>query len=224
MSRNPQQPTALFLDFDGTIVSKDTAHIAMDRFGDPNWTRIDEALERGEVSFEESLRLEFAMLKVPKEVIIKEVSPGTSLRPNFDRLVDYCKNNNVSLKVVSGGLDFCIRHFLDRADWLKFIEIHAPKSQFTGNGYSLTFPRMFTSSSTNFKDDLVKHARKNGATVFFVGDGFGDFSAAKESDFAFAIKGSRLAELCREQRVPIQEMDDFNEVIDALNRRLRETK
>jgi 2-hydroxy-3-keto-5-methylthiopentenyl-1-phosphate phosphatase len=183
---------------------------------------IDEALERGEVSFEDSLRKQFATLRAPPETIIEEVSRGTALRPNFDCLVEYCKDSHLPLKVVSGGLDFCIRHFLDRDDWLKFIEIYAPTSKFTGNGYSLTFPRILSSSSTSFKDDLVRGEKENGACVVFIGNGFGDLSAAKEADLAFAIKGSRLAELCLEHSVPHKEIDDFNQVVDMLRRRFPE--
>jgi 2-hydroxy-3-keto-5-methylthiopentenyl-1-phosphate phosphatase len=222
MSRRGYPKAALLVDFDGTIVNVDTAQVALDCFGDPDWIRIDEALERGELSFEESLKREFAMLRVPEEAIIKEVDCRTVLRPNFDRLVEYCKGRNLPLKVVSGGMDFYIRHFLDRDDWLKFIEIHAPKSKFTGSGYSLVFPKILVSSSTNFKDDLVRHEKEKGTSIFFVGNGFGDFSAAKEADFAFAIKGSRLAELCREKSIPHEEIDDFNQVIDSMNHRLRE--
>ena len=217
MRTTARQPVVLFVDFDGTIVTRDTAQIALDRFGDPNWVKIDEALERGEVSFEESLRWEFGTLKAPEDAIIKEVSRAISFRPNFDRLVEYCKSNHLPLKVVSGGLDFLIRHFLDRDGWLKYIDVHAPRSQFTGNGYSLTFPNLFSSTSINFKDDLVEHERVNGRSVLFVGDGFGDFPAAKASDFVFAIKGSRLAELCRERNVLHQEIGDFNDVIATLN-------
>jgi HAD superfamily phosphoserine phosphatase-like hydrolase len=222
MSRPQNTQAALFVDFDGTIVNTDTAQIALDRFGDPDWASIDEALERGEVSFEDSLRREFATLRARPETIIQEVSRGTVLRPNFDRLVEYCKANYLPLKVVSGGLDFCIRHFLDRDDWLKFIEIYAPTSKFTGNGYSLTFPRVLSSSSTNFKDDLVRHEKENGTSVVFVGNGFGDLSAARESEFTFAIKGSRLAELCLEHGIPHKEIDDFNQVVDTLRHRFRE--
>jgi HAD superfamily phosphoserine phosphatase-like hydrolase len=222
MSRQGHTQAALFVDFDGTIVNTDTAQIALDRFGDPEWIRIDEALERGEVSFEESLRREFAMLRAPPEAIIKEVTGVTALRPNFDRLVEYCRISDLPLTVISGGLDFCIRHFLDRDDWLKFIKIYAPRSKFTGSGYSLTFPRILASSSTNFKDDLVRHEKENGTRVGFVGNGFGDLSAAKESDFAFAIKGSRLAELCTEHGVPHEEIDDFDQVVDALRDRFRD--
>ena len=211
-----QAPTTLFVDFDGTIMKADTAQIALDRFGDPNWMRIDEALERGEVSFEDSLRLEFATLRATPETIIQEVSRKTGLRPNFDRLVEYCKVNHLTLKILSGGLDFCIWHFLDNGDWLKSLTIFAPESKFTGNGYSLTFPKPLTPSSTNFKEDLVRHEKGNGTRAVFVGDGFGDLPAAKESNFAFAIKGSRLAELCRQLNVPHDEIDDFSQVVDAL--------
>ena len=222
MSSNGNMKATVFVDFDGTIVNTDTAQIALDLFGDPDWISIDEALERGEVSFEDSLRREFAMLRARPETIIQEVSRRTVLRPNFDRLVEYCKASHLPLKVVSGGLDFCIRHFLDRDDWLKFIEIYAPTSKFTGSGYALTFPRVLASSSTNFKDDLIRREKKNGTRVLFVGNGFGDLSAAKESDFAFAIKGSRLAELCLEHGVPHKEIDDFGQVVGALKQRFRE--
>jgi len=212
---------ALFVDFDGTIVNTDTAQVALDRFGDPDWMHIDQALERGEVSFEESLRLEFATLAAPPEAIITEVSRCTSLRPNFDRLIEYCRSTNLHLTVVSGGLDFCIRHFLDQDDWLSFVKIHAPTSHFTGNGYTLTFPAVLGAGWTNFKDALVRQEKTNGTRVFFLGNGFGDLAAAKEAEFAFAIRGSRLAELCLEHRVEHEEIDDFQEVVDALSQRLR---
>jgi 2,3-diketo-5-methylthio-1-phosphopentane phosphatase len=209
-------------DFDGTIVNVDTAQVAMDLYADPEWKGIDEALERGEVSFEDSLRQEFAMVRVPQERILEQLDRVAVLRPNFGRLVDYCMSNHIQLMVASGGFDFCIQHFLNRDGWLKFIQIYAPKSRFTDNGYVLTFPKMTTPSSINFKDDLVKREKMRGYKVFFVGNGFGDYPAARESDFAFAIRASRLAELCRGGNVQHKEIDDFQEVVDALSNLLAE--
>lgn len=190
--------------------------MALNWHADPDWVQIEEAFEGGEMTFEESLRREYAMLKVSEEVIIKEMSRFTELRPNFGRLVEYCKRQSVPLTVLSGGFDFCIRHFLNQDGWLNFVEIYSPTSRYTENGYVVTFPQKFASVSTNFKDDLVRHERKNGTRVYFVGDGFGDFSAAKESDAVFAIKESRLATLCREHNLPHTEIDDFRQVVDAL--------
>ena len=208
-------------DFDGTIVNVDTAQVALDLYADPEWKRIDEALERGEVSFEDSLRQEFAMVRVPQETILEQLDRVATLRPNFGRLVNYCMSSGIQLMVASGGFDFCIQHFLNRDRWLKFIQIYAAKSRFTENGYALTFPKTITPSSINFKDDLVRREKMKGKRVFFVGDGFGDYPAAKESDFAFAIKASRLAELCRGGDVPYKEIDDFQEVVDTLRDQFR---
>lgn len=213
---------ALFVDFDGTIVDVDTTQIALDHFGDPGWPHIDEAFERNEISFEESLLREFSTLRAPPEVIIQDVSHFTTLRANFGQLVDYCKLNGPELTVVSGGLDFCIRHFLNQGNWLDFIQIYAPNTTFTGNGYSLSFPRLSYSFSTNFKDDLVRQVKRSGVRVAFAGNGFGDFPAAKESDLVFAIKGSRLAQLCTDEHVPHLEIEDFNEVIEVLKQWPRE--
>jgi len=209
-------------DFDGTIVNVDTAQVALDLYADPEWKRIDEALERGEISFEDSLRQEFAMVRVPQKTILEQLDRVAALRPNFSRLVDYCMSNGIQLMVASGGFDFCIQHFLNRDRWLKFIQIYAAKSRFTENGYALTFPEIITPSSINFKDDLVRREKMKGKRVFFVGNGFGDYPAAKESDFAFAIKASRLAELCRGGNVPCKEIDDFQEVVDTLSDQFRE--
>jgi 2,3-diketo-5-methylthio-1-phosphopentane phosphatase len=223
MNRHRFAKAIVVSDFDGTIVNVDTAQVALDLYADPEWKRIEEALERGEVSFEDSLRQEFAMVRAPQETILEQLDRVTALRPNFGRLVDYCMSNGIQLMVASGGFDFCIQHFLNQDGWLRFIEIYAAKSRFTENGYVLTFPKMLTPSSINFKDDLVRREKMKGKRVFFVGNGFGDYPAAKESHFAFVIKASRLAELCRDGNVPHKEVDDFQEVVDTLSRQSRES-
>lgn len=209
-------------DFDGTIVNVDTTQVALEFYADPAWKRIDEAFERGEVSFEDCLRQEFGMVRVSQDTILEQLDRVAVLRPNFGRLVDYCMANGIRLIVASGGFDFCIQHFLNRDGWLKFIQIHAPTSRFTENGYALTFPKRTSASSINFKDDLVRSEQMKGKRIFFVGNGFGDYPAAKESDFAFAIKSSRLAELCRDGNVPHKEIDDFQEVVDTLSNQFSE--
>ena len=204
-------------DFDETIVTIDTAEFALQRFADPSWKRIELQFESGEISFEESLRREFEMINAPEKAILDELDRVAVLRPNFDRLIEYCKKERLPLIVVSGGLEFCIRHFLGRNDWLKFVEIHAPKSKFTGKGYEVTMPKLFGGASINFKDNFVRHHKEQGKRIFYIGDGLGDFPAAREADFSFAIKGSKLAEACRKGNVPHAEIIDFQEIIDAID-------
>jgi HAD superfamily phosphoserine phosphatase-like hydrolase len=121
-------------DFDGTMVTIDTAQYVLDKFADKSWRLIEEQLERGEMTFEESLAREFAMLRVPENTMLKALEPVTHFRPSFDRLIQYCKDQGFPIVVVSGGLDFSIRHFLGQKGWLHSLEVYSPKAQSTENG------------------------------------------------------------------------------------------
>jgi len=203
-------------DFDGTIVDIDTAEYLLDVFGEKDWRRIDRELEKGEIDFEESLVEEFAMLKVPKKLMIDALGPVTHFRPNFEKVVEYCVENRFPLIVATGGLEFAVRHFLDRDDWLHNIRIHGPKAECTGDGVKLTFPELIAQGSENFKDDIVKQEKTMGNRVAYVGNGFADYPSVKIADLAFAIKDSRLAKLCRVNGVRCREMTDFQEVVDSI--------
>lgn len=203
-------------DFDNTIVNIDTAAFALNQFADPGWKRIEASFEEGNISFEDSIRQEYAMINAPENVILNELDKAASLRPHFDELLSYCRKIELPFTVVSAGLQFSIRHFLNQKSWLKLIEIYAPKSEYTGHGYKVSFPELFDESSINFKHDLVKYRRKCGNRVIFIGDGLGDIPAAKEADLRFAIKGSNLAEACLKGNVTCSEVTDFQEVIDEI--------
>jgi len=207
---------AILCDFDGTIVSIDTAEYLLDAFGEKDWRKIDRALEKGEITFEESLVKEFAMLKVPEKVMLDALEPVTHSRPNFDKMVSYCKEHLVPLIIASGGLEFSVRHFLDRDGWLDSVQIYGPRAKCTADGVKLTFPAILDRDSENFKDDLARSQKRQGRRVAFVGDGIGDFPAARIADLAFAIRGSRLAQLCRTRSVPCREIVDFQEVVDSI--------
>jgi 2-hydroxy-3-keto-5-methylthiopentenyl-1-phosphate phosphatase len=118
--------------------------------------------------------------------------------------------------VVSGGLDFSIRHFLAQKGWLNSVSIFAPKAKHTANGVTLTFPKRFDEMSANFKDDLVRNFRKEGKRVIYMGNDLGDYSAVKIADLSFAIKDSRLSELCRNGGVACIEITDFQQVVESI--------
>jgi 2-hydroxy-3-keto-5-methylthiopentenyl-1-phosphate phosphatase len=209
------QKLAVLTDFDGTIVTSDTAESALSRFAGEGWRIIDEQFERGEISFEESLRKEFAMLKVTEGDILRYLDTVTHFRPNFETLVEYSKSRGFPVIVVSGGLDFCIRHFLEKKGLLKSVEICASNAKQTTNGFTLTFPTPYDKTSINLKDDLAKHCKQEGAKVVYIGNGVSDFPAAKIADIAFAVKNSTLARLCAQGGVSFTEMTDFQQVVDV---------
>src|SRR5213594_1895139 len=126
-------------------------------------------------------------------VLIAELERVTTFRPNFGRLVTYCRGNRIPLAVVSAGLDFAIKHLLRTKGWNNLVKLYAAKAVVTSEGIKFTFPRLKDKSSFSVKDDMVRHYRKRSLRVAYVGDSIPDTEALKLADYRFVIKGSRLA-------------------------------
>ena len=207
---------AILCDFDGTIVNLDAAEFLLNKFVNEDWKKFDEQLEREEITLEECMEKQYSLLKAPKAVMLKELEKGIFFRSNFDKLVEYCRTQNFPFVIVSAGLDFIIKHFLEQKGLEEVIEIHAAKTQFTSDGITLTFPKLFDKTSANFKDDLVKYYKTQGYRVIYIGDGLSDYTAVRKADFSFIIKDSSLATLCKEEKLQCQEITDFQEAIDKI--------
>lgn len=208
--------STVLTDFDGTIINIDTGAYALEQFASGDWRSIDEQMFKGEITFEECLRRQFRMIDTPIDVIVKRLDLVTSLRPHFIELVNHCMKKRIKLVIVSGGLDFYIRHILHR-NGLN-VEIRAPTCNLTKKGLDLVFPPRVDRSAFSFKDDLVRKYRRFGSTVFYVGDGYSDYYALKEANVGFAMAGSTLAKMCRSKKIVFQEVSDFLPVIQELDR------
>jgi 2,3-diketo-5-methylthio-1-phosphopentane phosphatase len=216
MSSGASGNLVVLCDFDGTIVELDTGEFVLRRFTSGGWMELNDQLARHEITLEECIKGQFSLVKTTEPMILEEVEKVASFRPNFGNLVDCCISNGLRLIVASAGLDFCIRRLLDRGGWLEYLEIQAPRAECTPSGIRLTFPRLNCPESENFKDDLVRSFKAQGKRVIYIGDGLADLQAVKNADFPFAIQGSRLARLCRDEGIPHQELADFAEVISAI--------
>lgn len=207
----------LLCDFDGTIVTLDTCEFLLDTFVKEDWRTFNTFLERGEITLEECTRKQLSMLNISEEGALKTLEKVTSFRPRFTELVDQCDALGIRFIVVSGGLDFVIKHFLMRKGLEKRVRVYSATSRITGDGIELSFPELVDCTSLDFKEDLVKQYKKQGFRTIYVGDGLSDFNAVRRADFLFVVKDSKLAELCEKENIPYHEITDFLEVIKSLN-------
>lgn len=206
----------LLCDFDGTIVTVDTCEFLLDAFVGDDWRAFNTLLERGAITLEECTQRQLAMLNLTQEGALVALERVTSFRPHFAELANYCAAQGIRLIVVSGGLDFVIRHFLRAAGLEQLVQVYAATSRVTQSGIELSFPNLVDETALDFKEDLVKQYRRQGFQALYVGDGLSDFNAARRADFAFAIKDSKLADLCKREQLPHREITDFHDVMTML--------
>jgi 2-hydroxy-3-keto-5-methylthiopentenyl-1-phosphate phosphatase len=92
------------------------------------------------------------------------------------------------------------------------IEVISGKTSIRDNGIEFEFPKKRFDDSADFKADFVRYHKKLGFKVVYIGDGLSDFQAVREADVVFVVKGSRLADWCREQNIAYNEFTSFGEI------------
>jgi len=202
-------------DFDGTITIQDTVELVLDNFAQGDWKSYDRQFEEGEITLEECLKKEFSLVKASEQEIIGALK-SIRFRHGFDELAEYCRQNRIPVIVVSAGLNFVIEHFLRLKGWSHMVETCMAKTTVTPQGIRFRFPKRRDKTSANFKQDFVKKCKSEGRKIVFIGDGTGDFDAAKEADCAFAVRSSRLAKLCEKHGMHCRSVTDFCQVVEVL--------
>lgn len=210
-----REKLVLLSDFDGTVVDIDTGAYVLDEFANRSWRDVEEQFTRGEITFEESLKREFEMINSPMDEILKSVEKAATVRDHFDDVVKCCREKDIEFKLVSGGLDFCIKHILEKNHL--DVDVIAPKTTFTADGLKLEFPKLSDVTCFSFKDDTVRRYQRLGFNVAYVGDGYADYYAIKEADLRFAMNDSVSARLCQTNKIAFTEIVDFEPVLKILN-------
>jgi 2-hydroxy-3-keto-5-methylthiopentenyl-1-phosphate phosphatase len=209
---------AVLSDFDGTILYVDTGALVLEKFGVGDWKIFDTKLEKGEISLEECLSTQFGMIRAQKKEILDMIEQERlELRPDFHKLVEYCKGSNFPFMITSGGIDFCIEEVLRThgfGDGL--LNIHSGKSKYTEKGFTMTFPAPSKKRSANFKEDLVNHYHDVGYKVVYIGDGVSDFEPSMKADLVFTVNNSRLERMCHEKMIRHTSFGEFNQVVKGI--------
>lgn len=210
MLDNPSD-LAVFLDFDGTITTADTALYVLERHGAEGWREIDAAYVRGEIASRECLIDEWDLLPHDEALLI-ETASEVPLDPGFEPLVAALRASGAEVTVVSDGFGLTVyevceaiglRVISNRVDWA------------TGR---LEFPFedrcCACSSCGTCKQAPVKAASQAGRTTVLVGDGASDRKAALLADVVFAKDG--LARWCAANNVEFLPFETLRDVQQAL--------
>jgi 2,3-diketo-5-methylthio-1-phosphopentane phosphatase len=212
------EKVVVLCDFDGTTTDVDTAEFVLRTFARGDWRTTEVLFEKGEITLEQCLRKQFSLVRASREQILNALDGVATLRPGFEEFARYCKNRGIPLVIVSAGLDFVIKHFLEVKNLKNLATVYVPKSRISADGIEFKFPRRYYGKSVDFKHDLVRHYKSQCLRVIFIGDGNADFAAAKEASLAFAIKGSRLEASCEKEKIPFIGISSFREALESIRK------
>ncbi len=201
----------LISDFDGTITIEDVTTMFWDRHLPYDWRHdLLPATYAGQVTPLEMIARGYGDVPVGPDQLLAEARAGTRLRPGLTALADHCRARGWPFIVLSHGLAFYIQALLPAG-----IPFTSFVGTFAGGRWQVTLPPdVRVASGEDFKSRVVAdlRARHPGLPTVYLGDGRLDLPAAETCDQVFAVRGSRLAELCPRARL----FDTLDQVVDAL--------
>lgn len=201
---------AILCDFDGTICHEvviDSLYALFAACG----LEYAQKWERGEITTPEEITSSFATITASREEMEAALNDFT-VDPGIHELLAFSRQHGYEFAVVSDGLDWYIRHILERHG-VKDVSIFANQIEFTPQGFQFTFPwrHALTPMRGVSKPWIVQRYRDQGAKVAVIGDGLTDVEAAAVADRVYAQ--GLLMDYCRQHGIPAIEVVDLEDVV-----------
>lgn len=205
-------------DFDGTISDKDVTDTLLKQFGMAGCQELEELWLADKISSKECMGKQIALMKATLPEI-NEVLDSIQIDPYFIDVLNFAKQQQIAVKVVSDGLDYAIEYILKKYG-INDLPIYANHLLHDfDHGWRLAFPyanNACVKGSGNCKCALVKQHQPLTNSIIYVGDGASDFCVSNKVDVVFAK--SKLISYCQENHIAYHPMQDFNDVLKLLPR------
>jgi len=198
-------------DFDGTIIKNNLSVLLREKYACGDWQKIDSDYLQGRLTVEQSNKLQFALIKEPKERLQAFVRQHIELRPGFVEFVRYCQESAILFVIVSSGLDFYIEPVLTEIG-MPDLELHCGRASFGRNGVDVSYyDTEGNIVSEGFKKKYLTWLRKRGKNIIYIGDGLSDLEAARQADHIFAT--GHLLDLLSSAPVICNRFSDFYDLL-----------
>ncbi|MEP6887076.1 MAG: MtnX-like HAD-IB family phosphatase [Nitrospirales bacterium] len=209
--------TEIFCDFDGTITSVDGTDAVLEAFARPAWREWEDRWVRGEISSQECLARQVALIQVDRDRLVS-FAAGLPVDTGIVTLARRCAEYDIPLTIVSDGIDLLIEEVL-RRHGLLHLPVFSNHLRWDETGMpSLNFP--FAAQECESRAGTCKCAialspgRRSTARTVYIGDGRSDHCVSAKVHTVFA-KGA-LQGWCARQNIAYEPFQTLTQVAEHL--------
>ncbi|MEM5017833.1 2-hydroxy-3-keto-5-methylthiopentenyl-1-phosphate phosphatase [Metabacillus indicus] len=210
----------IICDFDGTITNNDNIIALMKRFAPPEWNTLKDDVLSQRMSVREGVGRMFELIPSKlKADMIQHLLFTAQIRDGFSDFVQFAKDHEIPLYIVSGGIDFFVYPLLNGL--VEHDRVYCNESDFSGEFVQILWPNSCDDRCTNdcgcCKPSIIRKLASSDQEVIVIGDSVTDLEAAKLADFVFAR--DYLLEKCETLQLRHQAFSTFYDVIEGLKKR-----
>jgi len=205
----------VFCDFDGTVCLQDVGEQFFLAFADEQAEQNIQRLLSDEITMQEWLTELCEAIPSIRQKEFMDFVDQFVIDPHFIEFVRFCKEQEISLMVLSDGLDAYIERVLSNAG-LKHVPFFANHAEFLNvhsrEKLAVTFP--YTDAECNLCGNCKRNHMLNTSAdddiIVYVGDGYSDRCPVKYADVVFAKQ--QLIKHCQQQNITYFEFNHFGDV------------
>lgn len=224
MEEKKERVFKIFIDFDGTITTRDVGEAFVQTFGDPiEIGRIVEDWIQEKITSPESWYRMFDTIKTLDFEDFLKFLEGIEIDSSFPGFVEYCRENRFEIRVLSDGFDIYIKRIFER-EGLGHLEVYCNRAELNDGKLKPIFP--YGDEHCRFCGNCKRnHILTNSSDddfIVYIGDGYSDKCPVQYCDFIFA-KASllRYCEVNRITYFPFRNFDDVRKKLEELKNKKR---
>ncbi|MEN1934552.1 2-hydroxy-3-keto-5-methylthiopentenyl-1-phosphate phosphatase [Paenibacillus sp. 102] len=204
----------IFCDFDGTITNNDNIVAIMEKFAPPEAETIKQKILSQEISIQEGVGELFSLIPTSlQDDITTFIKETAVIRTGFQEFAQFVQTNNqISLHIVSGGMDFFVYPLLEGI--ISPEHIYCNTTDFSGETIRVNWPHPCDEHCKNqcglCKSTLIQQLSSNGDFNIVIGDSITDLQAAKLADKVFAR--DFLITKCQEHQISYTAFETFYDI------------
>jgi 2-hydroxy-3-keto-5-methylthiopentenyl-1-phosphate phosphatase len=207
----------IFCDFDGTITKTDNIISILKKFNPPGWKRLKNQVVNQEVSIRSGVSDMFSLLPSSLKTEIESyILHEIVIRKGFNEFVDFTKQSQIPLYIVSGGMDFFVKPVL--AQFISENQIYCNETKFDQENMRVVWPHPCDEHCQNecgcCKPSIMRELSDPNNFNVVIGDSITDLQAAKLADLVIAR--DFLQQKCKELQIPFKPFETFHDVIDHI--------
>lgn len=201
----------IFCDFDGTVCQQDVGEQFFRAFAGKKAEEHVQDLLDGAITMQSWLTtLCNAIPRLTREEFLRYVDQF-SVDQYFKPFVQFCTEHDMSITILSDGLNLYSERILFNAD-LTQIPLFANHAEIADEKLKISFP--YTDAECNLcgncKRNHILNASADEDIVIYVGDGYSDRCPIRYADFVFAKR--QLIKHCQASNISYFEYNHFGDV------------
>jgi 2-hydroxy-3-keto-5-methylthiopentenyl-1-phosphate phosphatase len=222
----------IFCDFDGTLTKNDVWVNSLGKFikAQDKFNVICDLFNNLQITAKQCLTRELALVENFDFKKFNGYLDNEELDDYAKRFLDYCKENNFDVFIISEGLDYYIHYILKKEDLDLKVYCNKLLTETGPGGKIMSVKCEFPYSDENCewcgmskRNILISNTNdfENEISVF-IGDGTSDSCIANYADIVFAKKS--LASYCWKNNITYFEYTNFLDVMNKLNKLIEQRK